>query len=156
MAIRVVQLGSPRVPGEGLRLGTARLLPRGVKKGELAKRNYFDVWLPELAPTASLVAFARSQPWNDRRWASFSRRYLSEMRRPVAQRLIELLAALSQSSDFSIGCYCADESRCHRSLLRQLLQQSGAKIVRGVPGVRSVRRSRPSKGSKRSDGSNFP
>ena len=91
MAIRVVQLGSPRGRGEGLRLGTARLLPRGVKKEDYAKKNYFDVWVPAVAPSSGLIAFARSQPWTDKRWASFSHRYLAEMRRPEARRLIDLL-----------------------------------------------------------------
>jgi uncharacterized protein YeaO (DUF488 family) len=126
VAIRVVRLGTPRAPGEGLRLGTVRRPPRGVKKELFASRDYFDVWLPDLAPTASLVSWALSQPWTDKRWAAYARRYRSEMRAPAAERLITLLAALSSRADFSIGCYCADESRCHRSLLRELLDQRGA------------------------------
>jgi uncharacterized protein YeaO (DUF488 family) len=131
MAIRIVQLGSDRLPDEGLRVGTARLLPRGVRKQDYAKKNYFDVWLPELAPSRGLISFARAQPWTDKRWASFSRRYLAEMRRPEAQHLITLLAALANSNNFSIGCYCPDASRCHRSLLGNLLQDEGARVVGG-------------------------
>lgn len=129
MAIRSVQLGTPREPDEGLRLGTVRRLPRGVRKDDYAKQNFFDLWLPELSPSAPLVAWARSKPWTPQRWASFVRRYHSEMRRPAAQRLIALLAALSSQASFSIGCYCEDESRCHRSLLRELIRVAGGQAV---------------------------
>jgi uncharacterized protein YeaO (DUF488 family) len=126
--IRVVQLGSPRTPGEGLRLGTVRRPPRGVKKDDFARRDFFDLWLPDLAPSPKLFAFAKSAPWTDRRWAAYAKRYRAEMRAPAAQRLIALLAALSHSASFSVGCYCDDEARCHRSLLRELLRDAGAAI----------------------------
>ncbi len=129
MAIHVVRLGTPRQRGEGIRLGTVRRPPRGVRKQDLGRRNYYDVWLPELAPSAPLVAWALSEPLAPGRWSAFARRYRSEMRRPPAQRLIALLATLSAKQNFSIGCYCADEHRCHRSLLRDLLQNQGAVIV---------------------------
>src|SRR5262245_11008380 len=129
MAIRVVRLGATRASREGPRLGTVRRLPRGVRKEELGRRNYFDVWLPEVAPSQRLLAWALSQPWTDARWATFARRYRSEMRRPEAHRLIDLLAALSAGSNFSVGCYCEDESRCHRSVLRELLREAGAKMA---------------------------
>ena len=129
MAIRVVQLGTPRLLREGLRLGTVRRPPRGVRKEDFAARDYFDVWLPELAPSAPLVSWALSEPWTPQRWAAYRRRYLQEMRRPAARRLIVLLAALSQRTDISIGCYCKDETRCHRTLLRQLLVDSGATMA---------------------------
>jgi uncharacterized protein YeaO (DUF488 family) len=129
MAIRVVRLGAPRTPGEGLRLGTVRRPPRGVRKEDYGRRDYFDLWLPDLAPTAPLVSWALSQPFTDRRWKSYARRYRAEMRRPAARRLIALLAALSATTDLSVGCYCADESRCHRSLLRELLVEAGGTVV---------------------------
>jgi uncharacterized protein YeaO (DUF488 family) len=128
MAIRVVRLGTARERNEGLRLGTVRLLPRGVKKQDYAKLNYFDVWLPELAPSRALVSYAQTRPWTDARWAAYARRYLSEMRRPEARRLIALLAALSNQASFSIGCYCENPWRCHRSLLGELLREHGGKI----------------------------
>jgi len=114
--------------GEGLRLGTVRRPPRGVKKADYARLNYYDVWLPDLAPTQALVSEALSKPWTDPRWAAFARRYRAEMRRPEAQRLIALLAELSKRTNLSIGCYCEDESRCHRSVLRELLAEAGAKL----------------------------
>ena len=128
MAIRVVRLGTAKKRNEGLRLGTVRLLPRGVKKQDYAKRNYFDVWLPELSPSRALVSYAQAKPWTDARWAAYARRYLSEMRRPEAQRLIALLAALSKQANFSICCYCENPSRCHRSLLGELLRDQGGKV----------------------------
>ena len=129
MPIRIVQLGTPRQRREGLRIGTVRRPPRGVRKADYARRNYFDVWLPDLAPSAPLVSFALSQPWTDKRWKAYARRYRAEMRRPAAQRLIALLAALSKNAAFSIGCYCDDASRCHRSLLGKLLAEQGARLV---------------------------
>ena len=129
MAIRVVRLGVPRAPGEGLRLGTVRRPPRGVRKQDYARRDYLDLWLPDLAPTAPLVSWALSQPFTEQRWKSYARRYRAEMGKPAARRLISLLAALSETADFSVGCYCTDESRCHRSLLRELLVDAGAKVV---------------------------
>ncbi len=126
--IRVVRLGTPPSPGEGVRLGTVRLLPRGVKKQDYAKRNFFDVWLPEVSPTRELVAYARAKPWTDARWAAYAKKYLREMRRPEAQRAIALLAALSHQANFSIGCYCENPYRCHRSLLGELLREHGGKV----------------------------
>jgi uncharacterized protein YeaO (DUF488 family) len=116
-----------------VRLGTVRLLPRGVKQQDYAALNYFDVWLPELAPTRALVAYAQAKPWTDARWAIFTRRYLREMRRPEARRLLVLLAALSKQARFSIGCYCENPSRCHRSLLGQLLDEE---VGRTAPSIR--------------------
>lgn len=128
MTMQVVRLGSPRHRDEGLRIGTVRRPPRGVRKEDYARRDYFDVWLPELAPSAPLVSYALSQPFTPKRWASYAARYRREMGAPAAARLIELLARLSETTRFSIGCYCADESRCHRSLLRKLLVERGAKL----------------------------
>jgi uncharacterized protein YeaO (DUF488 family) len=129
MAIRIVRLGDPRASGEGPRLGTVRRPPRGIRKEDYADRDYFDLWLPDLAPSAPLVSWALSQPFTDRRWNSYARRYRAEMRKPAARRLISLLATLSRGTDFSVGCYCADESHCHRSLLRELLIEAGAVVV---------------------------
>ncbi|HSB42598.1 MAG TPA: DUF488 family protein [Methylomirabilota bacterium] len=129
MAVRIVRLGTPRRAGEGLRIGTVRRPPRGVRRADYAARDYYDVWLPELSPTAPLVSFALSRPFTPARWALYARRYRHEMSRPATRRLIALLAALSSRTDFSVGCYCEDESRCHRSLLRQLLLEQGAKVV---------------------------
>jgi uncharacterized protein YeaO (DUF488 family) len=140
MAIRVVRIGTPRARGEGLRVGTVRLLPRGVKKEDYAKGNFFDVWLPEVAPTGELVAYAQAEPWTDARWASFSKKYLREMQRPEAQHAIALLAALGRQTNFSIGCYCENPWRCHRSLLGELLRERGAKVA--IPRSASPRRSR--------------
>jgi uncharacterized protein YeaO (DUF488 family) len=128
MPIRIVQLGTPRLPGEGLRLGTVRRPPRGVPRTEYATRNYYDVWLPELAPSEALVKVglrARS----DREWQAFARRYRAEMKRPPAARLLDLLAALSPHAALSVGCYCEDEARCHRSILRALLEERGAQLA---------------------------
>ena len=119
--IRIVRLGSPRAKGEGLRIGTARRPPRGVKKQDYAKLDYYDVWLPELAPSQKLVSWALARPWTDERWRKFERDYRREMKAPAAERLLELLAALSHETTFSVGCYCEDESRCHRSILKRLL-----------------------------------
>lgn len=129
MAVRIVRLGTPRAPGEGPRFGTVRRPPRGVRKADYARRNYFDLWLPELAPSAPLVSWALSQPFTPRRWETFARRYRNEMRKPAAQRLIALLGMLSSQADFSVGCFCPDESHCHRSLLRNLLLEAGATLA---------------------------
>src|SRR5262245_440021 len=129
MAVRVVRLGTTRRYGEGLRLGTVRHPPRGVRKQDYAARDYFDVWLPELAPSAQLVKWALSEPITSKRWVAFERRYRREMRDPVTQRLIVLLAALSSQTNFSLGCYCEDEKRCHRTLLKKLLREQGAGIA---------------------------
>jgi uncharacterized protein YeaO (DUF488 family) len=131
MAIRVVRLGTPRLPNEGLRIGTVRRPPRGVKKEEWASRNYFDLWLPDLAPTSAVVGWALSEPWTPARWEKYARAYRREMRAPEQQRLIALLAALSKTSDFSIGCYCEDPARCHRSLLAELLVAAGGTMAAG-------------------------
>jgi uncharacterized protein YeaO (DUF488 family) len=128
MAIRVVRLGSPRTPGEGLRLGTVRRPPRGVPKAEHASRDFYDVWLPDLAPSESLVKVAL-QASDERSWQRFVKQYRAEMKRPEAARLIALLAALSRQTNFSVGCYCADESHCHRSVLRALLLEHGADLA---------------------------
>jgi uncharacterized protein YeaO (DUF488 family) len=128
MPIRVVRLGSTRNPDEGLRLGTVRRPPRGVKKEDYARRDFFDVWMPELAPRADLVSWALSEPFTPNRWARYEKAYRSHMKEPPAQRLISLLAALSHQTDFSVGCYCADDTKCHRSILRDLLQDAGASL----------------------------
>jgi uncharacterized protein YeaO (DUF488 family) len=127
--IRVVRLGTPRTPDEGPRLGTVRRPPRGIKKADYGRLHYYDLWLPDLAPSAPLVSYAYAEELTPRRWASYARRYRSEMRAPAAQRLIALLAALSSQANFSVGCYCEDETRCHRSLLRELLAESGATMI---------------------------
>ena len=132
MALRVVRLGTPRAPGEGTRVGTVRRPPRGVRKEEFASRDFFDVWLPELAPSAEVVSWALAEPWTDARWNRYARRYRKEMREPAARHLIELLAALSRQTNLSIGCYCEDETRCHRSLLREMLVDAGASITDGA------------------------
>ncbi len=124
-----MRLGTPRGPGEGLRIGTVRRPPRGVRKEHYASRDYFDAWLPELAPSAPLVSWALSKPFTLPRWTVYARRYRAEMREPAAQRLIALLAALSSRTDFAVGCYCDDESRCHRSLLKELLIEHGAELA---------------------------
>lgn len=129
MALRIVRLGTPRKTREGVRIGTVRRPPRGVRKEDYARRGFFDVWLPELAPSAPLVAYALSVPFTPERWATYARKYRGEMRKPAAQRLLALLAALSSQTNFSIGCYCEDESHCHRSLLKKLLIEQGAKMV---------------------------
>lgn len=126
--IRVARLGSPRARGEGLRVGTVRRPPRGVKKSDYARRDYYDVWLPELAPSEKLFRWAVSQPWTNARWRRYRKAYEREMKTPAAQRLLELLARLSQSANFSVGCYCEDEERCHRSILKRLLAQKNARV----------------------------
>jgi uncharacterized protein YeaO (DUF488 family) len=128
MAIRVVRLGSPRTSGEGLRLGTVRRPPRGVPKAEHASRDFYDVWLPDLAPSESLVKEALHAS-DDRAWRGFAKRYRAEMKRPEATRLLVLLAALSHETNLSVGCYCAEEARCHRSVLKALLLERGANLA---------------------------
>lgn len=128
MPVRIVRLGTPRAPGEGLRLGTVRRPPRGVPKEEFAARDFYDVWLPNLAPSAELMAEGRAAE-NDREWAAFRRRYESEMKQPDASHLLDALAALSRQTDFSVGCYCEHERRCHRSVLRELLAARGAEVA---------------------------
>ena len=121
-----MQLGTGRYPGEGLRIGTVRRLPRGVRKEKYSTDNWFDLWLPELAPSTALLSYATAETLTPARWSTFSRRYRSEMKKPGAQRLIALLAAQSHQADFSIGCYCSNEERCHRSLLAEYFRQAGA------------------------------
>ena len=128
MAIRVVSLGTPRIAGEGLRLGTVRRPPRGVPKAEFAARDFYDVWLPELAPSEELVKAAQAAE-DDASWRSFVKKYRAELGAPDRKRLLDLLAALSRQTDFSVGCYCVDEGRCHRSALRELLVEHGAVMV---------------------------
>jgi len=128
MPIAVVRLGTPRRPHEGLRLGTVRRPPRGVPKAEFAKRNFYDVWLPNLAPSAELVAFAL-QAKEERSWIAFARKYRAEMNKPEAARVLDVLAALSHQTSFSVGCYCENEERCHRSILKKLLAERGAEVV---------------------------
>ncbi|MGC4001253.1 MAG: DUF488 family protein [Anaeromyxobacter sp.] len=127
MAIYVVRLGSPRAKGEGLRLGTVRRPPRGVPKAEFAKRDFYDVWLPLLSPSAELVKRAQGAV-SDKEWAAFKRAYRKEMAQPEAGHVLDLLAALSHATDLAVGCYCADEARCHRSVLRELLRERGAEV----------------------------
>jgi len=129
MAIRVVRLGAPRSKHEGVRLGTVRRLPRGVRKTDYAARDYFDVWLPELAPSAALLSWAQSQEWTPGRWATFVRKFRREMRQPPAARLLSLLAALSKTAGLSVGCYCENAGRCHRAVLRDLLEEAGAEMA---------------------------
>jgi uncharacterized protein YeaO (DUF488 family) len=128
LAIRIVRLGSPRARGEGVRIGTVRRPPRGVPKREFASRDFYDVWLPDLAPSEALVKVALAAE-DERAWRTFTKRYRAEMNRPEALRILDLLAALSHSSDFSVGCYCQDERRCHRSTLRELLSERSARIA---------------------------
>jgi uncharacterized protein YeaO (DUF488 family) len=128
MSIRIVRLGSQRAADEGLRIGTVRRPPRGVKKEDYSKRDFFDVWMPELAPPANLVSWALSEPFTPKRWARYEKAYRTQMRKPPEHRLISLLAGLSHQTNFSVGCYCADETKCHRSILRDLLAKAGAKL----------------------------
>lgn len=139
MAIRVVRLGTPRSPREGLRLGTVRRLPRGVRKTDYARLDFFDLWLPELAPSAKLFSWARSGELTGARWSRYARAYRREMQHPSAQRLLSLLALLSRDTNFSVGCYCEREDRCHRSILRTLLAAHGGKMApRSSGGIHSA------------------
>ena len=128
MAITIVRLGSPRKAKEGLRLGTVRRPPRGVPKSEYAQRDFYDVWLPNLAPSQRLLKEAKTAH-DKKSWAAFERKFRSEMKAPDAEKILDLLAALSHRTDFSVGCYCNDERRCHRSILRQLLVERGADVA---------------------------
>jgi uncharacterized protein YeaO (DUF488 family) len=127
MAIRIVRLGTPRAAGEGLRLGTVRRPPRGVPKSRFASGNWYDVWFPVLAPSPATVKLGRNVG-SEAGWRRFARRYRAEMKRPEAMQALDLLAALSRRTSFAVGCYCEDESRCHRSLLRELLKERGARV----------------------------
>lgn len=132
MAVRVVRLGSRRLKGEGLRIGTVRRPPRGVPKSQFASQDWYDVWFPNLAPSVPTMKLAQAAT-TPAQWNAFVRKYRAEMSTPDASRTIELLAALSHHADFSVGCYCADEARCHRSVLAQLLAEKGALSVRPSP-----------------------
>lgn len=128
MPISIVQLGSPRSPGEGLRIGTVRRPPRGVPKSEYASRDFYDVWLPNLSPSEQLLREGLSAK-SETEWRSFVRKFKAEMKRPENSRILDLLAALSHHSSLAVGCYCREESHCHRSVLRELLEQRGASII---------------------------
>lgn len=128
MSVRVVRLGSARAKGEGLRVGTVRRPPRGVPKAKFSSEDWYDVWLPELAPSEATVKLGQKAE-TEADWKAFARRYEKEMASPSAGRVLDLLAALSHTADFSVGCYCEDESRCHRSVLRALLKARGAALA---------------------------
>ena len=149
MPIRVVRLGTPRAPGEGVRLGTVRRPPRGVRKADYGRRDFFDVWLPELAPSAPVVSSALSEAWTPARWRQFVRAYLREMREPRARHLFATLAALSHQTNFSVGCYCADETTCHRGLLRGLLLDAGAVVRTTAAPRKTAARTKKKKLSRR-------
>ena len=128
MAIRIGRLGTPRADGEGPRIGTVRRPPRGVPKADFARGNWYDVWYPNLAPSAETMKFGQ-QAGDEAGWATFAKRFRAEMAAPDASRSLDLLATLSHGADFALGCYCADEARCHRSLLRALLRERGADLI---------------------------
>jgi uncharacterized protein YeaO (DUF488 family) len=129
MPVSIVRLGSPRASGEGVRIGTVRRPPRGVPKADWARRNFYDVWLPALAPSEPLLKQALAAE-TEAQWKTFKRRYLAEMKEPDTARLLDTLAALSHHGSFAVGCYCENEARCHRSILRELLERRGARIER--------------------------
>ena len=131
VGVSVVQLGSPRAPEEGVRIGTVRRPPRGVPKAEFSNRDYYDVWLPNLAPSAELMSLGRAAT-TDAEWKLFERGYRKEMALPEASHVIDLLAAMSHTSAFAVGCYCDDEHRCHRGILRQLLRDRDAVFAEDV------------------------
>lgn len=128
MPVRVVRLGSDRTPGEGLRIGTVRRPPRGALKSDYSSKNFYDVWLPILSPSADTIKLGQHAE-SEAEWAKFVRRYRTEMGAPDSKTTLDLLAALSHQTNFSVGCYCEDESRCHRSILRALLEERGAKLI---------------------------
>lgn len=125
MAVKIIKLGSARSPGEGLRIGTVRRPPRGVPKTDFASRDWYDVWYPNLAPSMETMKLGQSVE-TDKEWATFRKKYLAEMAQAEASRSLDLLAALSHQTNFTMGCYCENEARCHRSLLRDLLKERGA------------------------------
>ena len=129
MAIRIIRLGSERIAGEGIRIGVVRRPPRGVPKSDFALRNFYDVWLPNLSPSPEVMKLGL-QAKTDKEWQTFTRKYRKEMSTPENARVIELLAAFSHTTDFSVGCYCENEERCHRSVLKELLIEKGAKITK--------------------------
>ena len=128
MSVRIVRLGSNRFPGEGLRIGTVRRPPRGVPKTQYSSRNFYDVWLPTLAPSAKTIQLAQKAK-TERDWDRFKKKYRAEMATSESKPTLDLLAALSHKADFSVGCYCEDEARCHRSVLRALLRERGAAVI---------------------------
>jgi len=128
MSVRIVRLGSPREKNEGVRLGTVRRPPRGVPRKDFARLDWYDVWFPVLAPSVATMKIGLAAD-TGRQWNTFSRKYRAEMRVPAASQSLDVLAALSRHANFSVGCYCENESRCHRSLLRQLLVERGAKLA---------------------------
>lgn len=128
MSVHVVRLGTARIPGEGLRIGTVRRPPRGVPKSQFSSGNWYDVWLPELSPSEATVKLGQKAE-TDAQWKAFAKRYEKEMSGASASRVLDLLAALSHTTNFSVGCYCEDEARCHRSVLRRLLKERGAKLA---------------------------
>jgi uncharacterized protein YeaO (DUF488 family) len=127
MSVRIVRLGTPRLPGEGTRIGTVRRPPRGVPKAQFPAQNWYDVWFPNLAPSVATMKVGQAAA-SPAQWAAFARKYRAEMAAPAARHDLELLAALSHTTDFSVGCYCQHEDRCHRSILKQLLIENGAKV----------------------------
>jgi uncharacterized protein YeaO (DUF488 family) len=131
VSLRIVRLGSERHPDEGLRIGTVRRPPRGVAKQDYGRRDFFDVWLPLLAPSEALLHEAKATGADERSWRTFVRKFRSEMKRPDASRTLDLLAALSHATQLSVGCYCADAAHCHRSILRELLAARGAAFAAG-------------------------
>jgi uncharacterized protein YeaO (DUF488 family) len=131
MSVSIVRLGTPPTDGEGLRIGTVRRPPRGVPKSEFATQDWYDVWYPNLAPSAELVKQAQGAK-TPKEWAAFVKQYRAEMATPENARTLDLLAALSHQSNFSVGCYCEDEAHCHRSVLRELLRERGARLHAGT------------------------
>jgi uncharacterized protein YeaO (DUF488 family) len=127
VTVHIVRLGSPRLPNEGVRVGTVRRPPRGVRKADYAARDFYDVWLPNLSPSAALFQAWRKAP-DERAIATFRRRFRAEMKAPDASHVLDLLSVLSHHTNFSVGCYCEDEARCHRAVLRQLLEERGARV----------------------------
>jgi uncharacterized protein YeaO (DUF488 family) len=132
MSVHIVRLGTPRIPGEGIRIGTVRRPPRGVPKAQFSAQNWYDVWFPNLAPSVATMKLGQEAA-SPAQWSAFARKYQAEMATPAARHDLELLAALSHTTDFSVGCYCAIEERCHRSILRQLLIEHGAKVEQDKP-----------------------
>jgi len=130
MAIRIVRLGTRRTKGEGIRVGTVRRPPRGVPKSEFASQNWYDVWLPNVAPTAELMKLGQAVE-SDKDWGAFVKKYRAEMANPEKSRVLDLLAAFSHDTNFSVGCYCENEARCHRSILWELSVERGANLDRG-------------------------
>ena len=128
MSVRIVRLGTPRHPGEGTRIGTVRRPPRGVPKAQFSSQNWYDVWFPNLAPSVTTMKLGLKAE-SPAEWSAFTRKYKAEMAAPEAKHDLALLAALSHTVDFSVGCYCQDEARCHRSILKQLLIENGAKVA---------------------------